>query len=399
MKLGFASDHAGYDLKERLKAWAVVRGYQIVDFGTYNSISVDYPDFVHKAVAGINQWERLILVCGSGIGVSMAANRYANIRCALVTSADHAKLSREHNNANTIAFGQRLTDPLQAEYFLKIFLETPFLGLRHKNRIKKISKNVFSPRASNELRLISFKTQIQTHVDGSCLIHLGDTQVLCSVDIKAKKLTEEHEYCKTSVAVKYTILPHKIDIQTNKKIALYATHQKNKTNIKEIISRSLDSAINFQLLKNKIININCYIINDSGNVMGATISCAWLAMALAFKKLKLSAALIRQVAAVEVGILSTNNITKDKRFGSVLDLEKSEDSRAIVKYNVVATCNNVNIQNINTIFKNQIELFEVQLISEVYPTDEIERMRLIDIGLNGCQTMINHQCIAMLEKD
>lgn len=138
MKIGFASDHAGYDLKERLRAWALAHGHEAIDYGTDGPASVDYPDFAHRAAAGLGQWERLVLVCGSGLGISMAANRHANIRCALVTSPEHARLAREHNDANAIAFGQQLTDPLHAESYLKTFLETPFLGGRHKNRIRKI---------------------------------------------------------------------------------------------------------------------------------------------------------------------------------------------------------------------------------------------------------------------
>ena len=138
MRIGFASDHAGYDLKERLKAWAVAQGHEAVDFGTDGLASVDYADFAHRATERMDMWERLVLVCGSGIGISMAANRHAGIRCALVTSTEHAKLARQHNNANAIAFGQRLTDPLLAESYLKIFLETPFEGGRHEIRVKKI---------------------------------------------------------------------------------------------------------------------------------------------------------------------------------------------------------------------------------------------------------------------
>lgn len=138
MRIGFASDHAGYDLKERLKAWAVGQGHEVVDFGTDGPSKVDYPDFAHRAAAGRHGWERLVLVCGSGIGISMAANRHAGIRCALVTTPEHAKLARKHNDANAIALGQRLTDPLQAEYYLKTFLETPFEGDRHQNRVAKI---------------------------------------------------------------------------------------------------------------------------------------------------------------------------------------------------------------------------------------------------------------------
>jgi ribose 5-phosphate isomerase B len=140
MKLGFASDHAGFDLKERLKAWAKQQGHEVVDFGTDGLASVDYPDFAHRAAEGKDQWERLVLVCGSGIGVSITANRHPGIRCALVTSPEHATLARQHNDANAIAFGQRLTDPLNAESYLKLFLDTPFEGGRHQKRVEKIER-------------------------------------------------------------------------------------------------------------------------------------------------------------------------------------------------------------------------------------------------------------------
>lgn len=138
MRIGFASDHAGFGLKERLRHWASTQGFETVDFGTDGTASVDYPDFAHRAAERLQEWDRLVLVCGSGIGISIAANRHAGIRCALVTSPEHAKLARRHNDANAIAFGQRLTDPLQAEYYLKTFLETPFEGGRHQGRVEKI---------------------------------------------------------------------------------------------------------------------------------------------------------------------------------------------------------------------------------------------------------------------
>jgi ribose 5-phosphate isomerase B len=140
MKLGFASDHAGFDLKERLKNWAVSQGHEVIDYGTNGLDSVDYPDFAHRAAEAQKEWERLVLVCGSGIGISITANRHTGIRCALVTSPEHARLARQHNDANAIAFGQRLTDPLKAEYYLKTFLETPFEGGRHQARVEKIEK-------------------------------------------------------------------------------------------------------------------------------------------------------------------------------------------------------------------------------------------------------------------
>ena len=138
MRVGFVSDHAGFELKEHLKAWAVGQGHAVVDFGTDGTAPVDYPDFAHKAAADSDSWERLVLVCGSGIGVSIAANRHAGVRCALVASKEHAHLARRHNNANAIAVGQRVTDAPQAVSYLKIFLETEFEGGKHQRRVEKI---------------------------------------------------------------------------------------------------------------------------------------------------------------------------------------------------------------------------------------------------------------------
>jgi len=140
MRIGFASDHAGFNLKEHLRAWTKKQGHVVLDFGTEGTNSVDYPDLAHRAIAEKDSWERLVLVCGSGIGMSIAANRHTCIRCALVTSVEQARLARQHNNANTIAIGQRITDFNQAEIFLKIFLETEFEGGRHQARVDKIDK-------------------------------------------------------------------------------------------------------------------------------------------------------------------------------------------------------------------------------------------------------------------
>jgi ribose 5-phosphate isomerase B len=138
MRIGFASDHAGFKLKEQLKAWAEKQGHDVVDFGAGGEAPVDYPDFAHRAAAGIGDWERLVLVCGSGTGMSIAANRHAGIRCALVVSDEHARMARLHNNANAIALGQKMTDSAKAESYLKIFLETEFEGGRHQKRVEKI---------------------------------------------------------------------------------------------------------------------------------------------------------------------------------------------------------------------------------------------------------------------
>jgi len=137
--IALASDHAGYELKEHLKA--ALGGYKILDLGTNSTDSVDYPDFgasAADAVAG-GKAELGIVICGSGIGISIAANRNPKIRCALCVNEEMAKLSRAHNDANILAIGARLTNKEEAGKILKTFLETAFEGGRHVKRVEKLS--------------------------------------------------------------------------------------------------------------------------------------------------------------------------------------------------------------------------------------------------------------------
>ena len=139
-KIYLASDHAGFKLKEDIKNFLVSKGNKFLDLGTNNTNSVDYPDFAHRLSKKIkkNTHEFGILVCGSGIGMSIAANRHKNVRAALCNSLKSAKYSREHNNANVIAIGARLTKKNLALRCINIFLKTSFKGGRHLKRIKKI---------------------------------------------------------------------------------------------------------------------------------------------------------------------------------------------------------------------------------------------------------------------
>ena len=135
-----ASDHAGFLLKKKIGKFLTDKGIKILDLGTKNSSSVDYPDFAHLLSKKMKtQKDNVgILVCGSGIGMSMAANRHKNIRAALCYNTKSAKLSRKHNNANVIALGSRLTKKHLALKCVSVFLKTPFDGGRHLKRIKKI---------------------------------------------------------------------------------------------------------------------------------------------------------------------------------------------------------------------------------------------------------------------
>lgn len=140
--IAVASDHAGFDLKEVLKRDLQEAGYSVLDLGTHSTASVDYPDFgkaVADAVAsGKAQWG--VAVCGTGIGISIAANRNLKVRCALCHDETSARLTRQHNDANIIAFGQRLIGVEVARAALKVFLNTAFEGGRHAARVAKLSK-------------------------------------------------------------------------------------------------------------------------------------------------------------------------------------------------------------------------------------------------------------------
>ena len=140
--IAVASDHAGFDLKEILKRDLEEAGHEVLDLGTNSTQSVDYPDFgmaMADAVAS-GKAARGVLVCGTGIGISMAANRNPKVRAALVHDVTSARLSRLHNDANVVAFGQRLIGTETAREALKVFLGTEFEGGRHANRVAKLSK-------------------------------------------------------------------------------------------------------------------------------------------------------------------------------------------------------------------------------------------------------------------
>lgn len=140
MKIGIGSDHGGYELKESIKEYLTEEGIQFIDYGTNSLESVDYPDYGRAvAEAVINkEVDKGILICGTGIGISITANRIKGIRCALCTDSYSAKMSRMHNNANILALGGRVLGVGLALDIVKTFLDTEFEGGRHERRINKI---------------------------------------------------------------------------------------------------------------------------------------------------------------------------------------------------------------------------------------------------------------------
>lgn len=142
MRIAVASDHAGFALKDELAAWLRDSGHVVIDLGTNSAESVDYPEFgarLARAVAS-GEAERGVAVCGSGIGISIAVNRNPDCRCARVDDPLSARLAREHNDANVIAFGGRLIGSDMAKACVIEFLDTDFTGGRHQRRVDQLSQ-------------------------------------------------------------------------------------------------------------------------------------------------------------------------------------------------------------------------------------------------------------------
>lgn len=143
-KIAIASDHAGFDLKEKIKEYLNETGIEIVDLGTNENKSVNYADYGKKMGKYIkdNKGSFGIIVCGTGIGISIAANRYKEVRAALCHSTEYASLARKHNNANVLALGSRFGDYREAIEIVKEFFTTEFEGGRHKERVNSLGEDL-----------------------------------------------------------------------------------------------------------------------------------------------------------------------------------------------------------------------------------------------------------------
>lgn len=141
-RIGIVCDHAGYELKENLKKYLKEKGFQVEDFGTNSTESVDYPDFAHPLAESVEKGEneKGVTICGSGNGISMVANKYKGIRAALCWNIEISKLAREHNNANVCSLPARFISFEEAKDIIDAFLSTEFEGGRHKRRVNKIPK-------------------------------------------------------------------------------------------------------------------------------------------------------------------------------------------------------------------------------------------------------------------
>jgi len=142
MKISIGADHAGFSLKEQLRRRLAGEGYEVVDFGTHSLESCDYPDFAGAVGRDVARGgsDRGILVCSTGIGMAMAANKVDGVRAAPAQSDDEVKMTREHNDANVLTLGAKYLDENRAMELIDIFLKTEFAGGRHARRVAKIAQ-------------------------------------------------------------------------------------------------------------------------------------------------------------------------------------------------------------------------------------------------------------------
>lgn len=140
LKIALGGDHAGYEYKESIKAMLKEQGFEVKDFGTYTSESVDYPDYVHPLAEAVEQgqYDLGVLICGSANGVAMSANKHQGIRAAICWKDELASLARQHNNANVLCLPARFVTVEAAKTMTETFITTPFEGGRHERRVGKI---------------------------------------------------------------------------------------------------------------------------------------------------------------------------------------------------------------------------------------------------------------------
>lgn len=142
MKIAIGNDHSAVTMKSHIAEYLRVQGHEVIDFGTESTQSTDYPIYAEKVAKAVvsGDCERGILICGTGIGISIAANKVRGVRCAHCSEPYSAKLTRQHNDANILAFGARTVGPAIAETMVDVFLATPFDGGRHQRRVDMIAQ-------------------------------------------------------------------------------------------------------------------------------------------------------------------------------------------------------------------------------------------------------------------
>ncbi len=239
-------------------------------------------------------------------------------------------------------------------------------------------------RQPHELRPLSFETGLQLHADGSCLVRLGNTHVICSASLEEKVPGWMKGKGQGWITAEYGMLPRATNTRTDREAAK-GKQQGRTVEIQRLIGRSLRQAVDLSLLGERQVTLDCDVLNADGGTRCAAITGAWVALAIALRKASLEAALVRQVAAVSVGILEPG--AEDDwagRSGLILDLEYEEDHRAAVDANLVAARKGT-----------ALEIVEFQSTGEGRSFSRAEAVALVDLGLQGCETLMAAQLKAL----
>lgn len=236
-------------------------------------------------------------------------------------------------------------------------------------------------RAPDALRPLSLETGLQIHAEGSCLVRLGNTHVLCSASLEEKVPGWLKGQGRGWVTAEYGMLPRSTHTRTDRE-ASKGKQQGRTVEIQRLIGRSLRQAVNLEALGERQITLDCDVLNADGGTRCAAITGAWVALALALRRQGLGGALLRQVAAVSVGVLTS----EEGRSGVILDLAYAEDAHAEVDANLVAA---------RPLTGGELELVEFQATGEGRSFTRSETSALLDLGLRGCSTLMAAQLEAL----
>ena len=243
-------------------------------------------------------------------------------------------------------------------------------------------------RSPDEIRSLSLETGVQLHADGSCLIRLGNTHVLCSASIEDRVPAWMKGKGRGWITSEYGMLPASTHSR-NAREAAKGKQGGRTVEIQRLIGRSLRQAVDLAVLGEFQITLDCDVINADGGTRCASITGAWVALAIALRSRNLQAALVRQVAAVSVGILEPAVELAELRRGLILDLEYEEDHQAAVDSNLVAA------RPCPFLGQGELSVVEFQSTGEGRSFSRAETLGLVDLGLAGCQTLMAAQELAL----
>lgn len=232
-------------------------------------------------------------------------------------------------------------------------------------------------RQPEEMRDLTLKLGVQIHAAGSCLVHMGNTHVLCSASLEEKVPGWMKGKGRGWITAEYGMLPGATHTRTDREAAR-GKQQGRTVEIQRLIGRALRQAVDLEALGERQITLDCDVLNADGGTRCAAITGAWVALAVALRQTGLESALVRQVAAVSIGVVESG----EGRKGLVLDLEYEEDHRAAVDSNLVAT---------RAIQGGDLELVEFQSTGEGRSFTRDEAQALVDLGLRGCASLMEAQ--------